>query len=122
MFDINKLAYLKAENKKERAESLQNVVISLGMMISKAKKMLLLALAASLPGAALAVSEIRKITIPTAQTALPSLETVSAGAFEHPTATHIPVEDISAISEIMDEDVEGATEELDTSFLTATDQ
>jgi len=98
------------------------VVICLGMMISKAKKTLLLALAASLPGAALAVSEIRKITIPTAQTALPSLETVSVGTFEHPTATHIPVEDISAISEIMDEDVEGATEELDTSFLTATDQ
>lgn len=98
------------------------MVICLGMMISKAKKTLLLALVASLPGAALAVSETRKITIPTAQAALPSLETVSTSAYEHPTATHIPVEDISAISEIMDADVEGVTEELDTSFLTATDQ
>ena len=91
-------------------------------MISTAKKTLLLVLAAGLPGAALAVSETRKITIPTQQAALPSLETSAVSAYEHPTATHIPVEDISAISEIMDAEVEGATEELDTSFLTATDQ
>ena len=91
-------------------------------MISLAKKTLFLALAAGLPGAAQAVSETRKITIPTQQAALPSLETTSAATYEHPTATHIPVEDISAISEIMDEDTEVVTEELDTSFLTATDQ
>lgn len=92
------------------------------MMISKAKSALLLALAASLPGSASAVSEIRKITIPTQQIVLPSVETATPPTYEHPTATYIPVENISAISEIMDAEVEGVTEELDSDFLTASDQ
>lgn len=98
------------------------MVICLGMMFLKAKKSLALALVSVLPVSALAVSETRKITIPSQQAALPSLETTTVTSLQHPTATYIPVEEISAISEIMDKEDEVATEELDSDFLTASDQ
>jgi hypothetical protein len=92
------------------------------MMKSQLKKSLALALVSVLPASVLAVSETRKITTPSQQVPLPSLETTTVTAFEHPTVTHIPVEEISAISEIMDKEDEVATEELDRDFLTASDQ
>ena len=92
------------------------------MMFFKFKRSLALALVSVLPVSALAVSETRKITIPSQQAALPSLETTTVTALEHPTATHIPVEDISAISEIMNKEDEVVTEELDSDFLTAIDE
>ena len=91
-------------------------------MKAQIKKSFALALVSVLPVSALAVSETRKITIPSQQAALPSLETTAVTALQHPTATHIPVEDISAISEIMDKEDEVATEELDSDFLTASDE
>jgi hypothetical protein len=92
------------------------------MMFFKVNKSLALALVSVLPVTALGVSETRKITIPSQQAPLPSLETGPARPFAHPTATHIPVEEISAISEIMDREDELATEEIDSDFLTASDQ
>lgn len=98
------------------------MVICRGMMFFKVKKSFALALVGVVSTSAFAVSETRKITIPTQQAALPSLETTTATAYEHPTATHIPMEEISAISEIMDDELEGATETIDSDFLTASDQ
>ena len=91
-------------------------------MCLKFSRSLALALIPVLPAMALAVSETRKITIPSQQPPLPSIQTTSVAAFEHPTATHIPVEEISAISEIMEKEDELATEELDSPFLTASDE
>lgn len=98
------------------------MVICPGMMFFKVKKSFALALVGMVSTSALAVSETRKITIPAHEAALPSLETTTTTAFEHPTATHIPMEEISAISEIMDDELEGATETIDSDFLTASDQ
>ena len=98
------------------------MVICLGMMFLKAKKSFALALVSVLPVAALAVSETRKITTPSQQAPMPSLETTTATSLQHPTVTHIPVEDISAISEIMDREDQVVTEDLESDFLTASDQ
>ncbi len=98
------------------------MVSCLRMMKFQMRKNLALAMVSVLPVSALAVSETRKITTPSQQAALPSLETTTVSAFEHPTVTHIPVEEISAISEIMDREDQVVTEELDSDFLTASDQ
>jgi len=74
------------------------------------------------PGMSWAVSAVRSVTIPAAQGPIPQLETQAFQAQDHLSATHIPAEDISAISAIMEDDeLEGVTEELDTTMLTATE-
>jgi hypothetical protein len=75
------------------------------------------------PSMAWAVSAVRSVTLPATQAALPHAEAKSLQEHEHFSATHIPAEDISAISAIMeDEDFEVATEELDSTMLTASEE